>query len=297
MDYETRYESLNGSLSVSEDAHDDYRIRMYRLARNLGGPQVLPTVGLANNSHIILSKLFESKTRSEWVLREYAKVEDVDLIVLTDTEVKRYGKSLWLTPSESARQVRRRILKLSSGLILILVLILWKSAYLALSNENRNNTNYALMTRTPLSLVRLEDQSKLINEMSRHIDDYKLKDIIGLLSDTANIASNANLELKAKFDAWGKINVSAAADAKTYREIQRNVAATSELQSREIDRLRDVLAKAEKPTLLFSAMWLVLSFFGGVATSITADKLKDKINLAITVCFGAIKRLRSWAGK
>lgn len=292
MSYETHYESRNASLNVSEGTPDDYRIRLYHLARDLRGPRVEPVCRLANNIHIILSNLSESKARNGWKLPGYARIEDLDLIILNDIDVKRHGRSLWLTPSESAKLVRRRILKLSGALVLILVLLLWKSAYLALSDESRNNANFALMTRTPISLSRLEDQSKLINTMSRHIGDYKLNDIIGLLSDTANIASNVNIELKAKFDAWGKINESAAVDAEKYRAMQRNVAVTSELQAKEIDRLHEVLAKAEKPTLLFSVMGLIFSFLGGVATSITADKLKNRINSSITLCFKVIDRIR-----
>lgn len=297
MDYETQCESLNTSLNVPKGALDDYRIRLYHFAHGLRGSPVEATQGLDQSSHIIYSNRYESKARNGWILSECPKVEDINLIILNDVEVKRRGRSLWLTPSESARQVRRRILKLSAVLMLILFLILWRSAYLALSDDNRNNTNFALMVGTPLSLARLEDQSRLINTMSRHIGDYKLRDIMGLLSDTANIASNANLELKAKFEAWGKINESAAADAKTYRDIQRNVAATSELQAKEIDRLHQVLAKAEKPSLVFSVMWVVFSFIGGVATSITADKLKDRVNIVVEICVDKFKRIGRHSNK
>ncbi|MHB1273787.1 MAG: hypothetical protein ACYCZD_13665 [Rhodanobacter sp.] len=292
MNYETDCQGLETSLYASEDTLDEYKIRMYRLVRNLGGPRVEAIDDPANDSQTILSNWIESKTQDGWTLSKYARVENSELIVLNDLEVKQFGKGLWLTPSESAKQVGRRILILSCALIVILCFILWKSAYLSLSANSQNNTNLALMTRTPLSLSRLEKQSKLINKVSHHIGDYRLKDIIGLLSDTANIASDANLELKAKFEAWEKINESASVDAKAYRDIQRNIAVTSQLQAQEIDRLHAVLAKADKPTLLYSIMWLVFSFFGGVVTSITADKVKDRVNLAIKWIFRKNKRKR-----
>lgn len=290
MDYETDCQGLETLLYASEDTLNGYKIRMYRFVRNLGGPQVEAVDDPAYDSQTILSNWIESKAQDGWILSKYARVENSELIVLNDLEVKRFGKGLWLTPSESAKQVGRRILILSFALIVMLCLILWKSAYLSVSANSQNNTNLALMTRTPLSLARLEQQSKLINEVSRHIGDYRLKDIIRLLSDTAIIASDANLELRAKFEAWQKINESAAADAKSYRDIQRNVAVTSQLQAQEIDRLHAVLAEAEKPTLLYSIMWLVFSFFGGVVTSITADKVKGRVNLAMKLIFRKNKR-------
>lgn len=285
MNYETDCQGLETSLYASEDTLGAYKIRLYRFVRNLGGPRVEATDDPANDSQTTLSNWIESDVPDGWVLSKYARVENSELIVLNDLEIKRYGKDLWLTPSESAKQVGRRLLILSCALIVILCLILWKSAYLSLSADSQNNTNLALMTRTPLSLSRLEKQSKLINEVSHHIGDYRLKDIIRLLSDTANIASDANLELKAKFEAWQKINESAAVDAKSFRDLQQNVAMTSQLQAQEIDRLHAVLAKAEKPSLLYSIMWLVFSFLGGVVTSITADKVKDRVNWAIKVIF------------
>lgn len=294
MEYETRYESPIAFLNVSGEAVDDYKIRMYRWVRSLDGAPVESDDEFFDDGRIALSNYSKDKTQDGWISPEYTRVDDVDLIILNDLDVKRYGKHLWLTPSESASQVRRRIIALGAVLTVVLALILWRSAYLSLSDANRNRTNFVLMTRTPISLTRLEHQSKLINEMSRHIGDYRLKDIVGLLSDTANMASNANLELKAQFDAWMEINKRTAADAEVYRDMQRSLVATSQLQAKEIDRLHAVLDDAAKPELLYSIMWLIFSFFGGIITSITADKVKGRVNVAIGSLVQAIRRMTFW---
>lgn len=297
MKYETRYESLKASLDASEGTLGDYKIRMFHLVRNLGDSRAKPIDELAIDTRTVLSGSVEGKTRSGWTLSGYAEAENFELVVINDLEAGLYGKNLWLTPHESAKQVRRRVLQFSVALILILFLILWKTAYLSLSTHNRNNTNLALMTRTPPSLAKLEEQSKRINEVSHHIGDYRLKEITNLLSDTANIASDVNQEFKAEFDAWAKINENAATDAQTYRDLQRNVAATSQLQAQEIDRLHKVLAEAEKPSLAYSIAWILFSFATGVMTSITADKLKDKVNLPLKTIFRQLKLIRSRRGE
>ncbi len=297
MRYETRYENPKASMNASEGTLGDYKIRMFRVFRNLRDSQAEPIEDLANNAHTILSNSVERATKSEWTISAYAEAENVDLVVLNDLEVKLHGKNLWLTPTEYIKQTRRRILQLGAAFIFILLILLWKTAYLSLSTNNRNNTNLALMTRTPPSLAKLEDQSKLINEMSHHIGDYRLKDITDLLSDTATIATDVNLEFKAELDAWTKINANAATDAQAYRDLQSNVAATSQLQAKEIDRLHEVLVKAEKPSLIYSIAWLFFSFVIGVLTSITADKLKDKVNLIFNVISLKLRLLRAGHGK
>jgi hypothetical protein len=144
------------------------------------------------------------------------------------------------------------------------------------------------MTRTPHSLLQLEEQTKRIEQVSAHVEDYRLKDITELLSDTARLASYANREIKAQSDAWLEIKQSASVDAKAYQELQRSLAATNQLQAQEISRLHDVLGKAERPSAFNSVVSLIATFFLGVVTSILGDYLKRKFSARFLQAVGKV---------
>jgi len=187
-------------------------------------------------------------------------------------------------------RIRTRLFVLSSALVIIAAMLIWRAAYLSLGDDNRTRTNLVLMTRTPLSLSKLEAQTKLINKVSLHIEDYSLKDITRLLSDTARLASNANREIRAQTDAWVEIKASASKDAKTFKDLQQSLATTNQLQAQEIDRLRDVLDSAEKSTPFYSAMSFIATFAGGIIMTILADYLRKRFSPKLGRAFIRFKK-------
>lgn len=157
------------------------------------------------------------------------------------------------------------------------LLLCWRAAYVSLGRDNRDRTNFILMMRAPTSVLKLEEQSSNLQRMSRHIDQYRLVDIVESLKETSRLASNANLELKAQYEAWMNVKERVSSDARAYLEIQKKLAATNQLQAQEIDRLHAVLAQAEKPSFLYSGLSLVFTFVLGVLTSMASDSLKMRL--------------------
>lgn len=168
-------------------------------------------------------------------------------------------------------RTRLRLVIIGIFLIAVSLVLLWRSAYVSLGEESRARANIELMTRTPLNLSKLEAQTKLIDDVSHHIEDYSLKDIADLLHHVANLAAFSNREIEAQSEAWIKIKTSASVDAKAYQELQRNLAVTNRLQAEEINRLRVVLSKAQDRAPVYYFMSFFWTFLVGVVIALITE--------------------------
>jgi hypothetical protein len=171
-----------------------------------------------------------------------------------------------LTP----REQRRRFGLIAFMLAIVFVVVMARAAVLMLGEENQRRADLAVMGRTPLSLVELNQQMSLLRNLTADIDHSSFQQIRDALTRTITLVDRTNTELIAQNEAWKETRSRIKNDELMYRSLRANLDNTRRLQDEEIIRLKRMLDRAQRPSMLSDAMSLVFTFTLGVISSMLA---------------------------
>lgn len=147
---------------------------------------------------------------------------------------------------------------------------------LMVGNSNKLNTNISIMNRTPTSFIELGKQVQKLQIMTSNIDNYTLNDIKSSLLTTANLTNLASSEFKAQYESWLFVKGQINKDADSFIQVKQKLDQVQKLQDDEIVRLKELLDKSTKPSLLSSSLNLLISFLLGVLSSIFSSHVYSK---------------------
>lgn len=151
-------------------------------------------------------------------------------------------------------------------------LLIVRAVILSLSDEAKLRTNVVLMNRAPVSLQQLTSHIGELEVMTSNIEKVSLGEIKLGLENTIRLVNQSNMELKAQYDAWIRIKDEIKKDDAQFRGLRNQLTHMQSLQDEEILRLKNMLNKAQKPSIFADATNLFLSFVLGVLSSIIATR-------------------------
>lgn len=173
------------------------------------------------------------------------------------------------------RETVVRLMIVCLPIALMAIVLLGRAGYLASNQQSQDRTKLILMTRTPDSIIRLEEQSKELARVAANIDQHSLSEIRTLLDKTASTAGYATREIQAQQDAWRDIQTRNRVDADTYKRIQTDLSGVTKMQEEEIVRLNDLLDRAKAEPLAISILAFVVTFILGILSSLISSQLYD----------------------
>jgi hypothetical protein len=178
----------------------------------------------------------------------------------------------------SIRSDRRRRVFLSVFLAGSAALIV-QAGILTVGASNRLQSNLAVMNRSPQSFIALGSQVEELRRITTNIDDYKLREIKSALTTTARLAGHAQSEFLAQYESWVSVQGEIEKDKDSFQQLRQRLDEVKRLQDSEIVRLKDLLDRSAKPSLIADGLNLGISFLVGILSSVLASHIYEKLKL------------------
>jgi hypothetical protein len=158
-------------------------------------------------------------------------------------------------------------------LIVVMVVLFWRSLGLMLGEENPRLTDMALMSRKPLSVEQLNKQASELRRLAKNIDTASFQDIRVAFERTIVLVERANTEIAAQYQAWEQTRGRMKDDEVNYLTLRANLENSKRLQEAEIIRLKRALDEAQTPSFFDSALTGSFTFLLGVISSLLATAI------------------------
>ena len=171
----------------------------------------------------------------------------------------------------------RRVNATAGLFVFIFIALSCRTAYLMLSDENKNRSNLAILARGSFGFHHLIEHAAYLKGITDNIENVPLGKIREALEQTSHLIDLANRDIEVQSDAWASIKGSMNNDAKAYAELQKSIAAAQSAQANEIVRLQALLDEA-RSGVGWSYTWnTIVSILIGVLISVVATALQEPI--------------------
>lgn len=126
------------------------------------------------------------------------------------------------------------------------------------------------------SLVALARESARLEQVSKNLDSMSINAIKQALKDASSVAVRAALDFNAQSRAWSDLRGKIRQDSSTYDALRNDLATLQSIQREEIMRLKEMLDKAQRPSIFVDVWNLALSFILGVLSSLVASTMYER---------------------